>query len=185
MRIFNIAAVAACFLALSVSAMASQSPSDTSSDNTSMSHPYANIRANDWTVTTSNIQYNYNSVSKSSMTMAPGAEYFVIDRLSLGAVTSLTTNFDNMTVISAGPSATYHFWNQDHFSSYGSANFLFQNLTKNSGGDITNGINVIVGANYNLAPWFGVGPRLTYNIQTATGTSNSVNLDAINLFFYF
>ncbi len=163
---------------------ASQEPVQNVAESTA---PSININANDLSVSLNSIGGGYGTSQGVIMTMGPRVEYFVIDRLALGLQTGFSTTAfsSNQSDISIGPAATYHFWNTMNLSAYTGASFVFGNLVRNSGA-VTRTLGLNVGANYNFASWFGVGPRLTYNAYLYESESiSTVKLDAINLYFYF
>ena len=112
--------------------------------------------------------------------LSPRVEYFVLDRIAIGGAAKLQTNFGNYRYFAFGPSLTDHIFTMGRFSGYLGAALLF-NVIREKGDGSTRELQLSVGANYNIRPWFGVGPRLSYVIQK---TANKVNFDFINVFFY-
>lgn len=158
---------------------------------------YANTIKTHWSISAAQGNLGFGNGQTLAFALEPQVEYFVMDRLAVGGVIGLSTNlngYGNSTAFSIGPSATYHFWNENRFSAYGSTNLLLStsgvsSSTTTYGGKVNSAsygstyviFNLSGGANYNFAPWFGIGPRVTLGISSAAA---SLNISFVNLFFY-
>lgn len=149
--------------------------------NTTSSGLYANTIAGHFALT-GDLSIGYGSVVGFFGSVQPQLEYFVVDRLSLGAATEFHyaagKQFRYMAI---GPSATYHFWNYGQFSSYaGVSGYLF-----NTHSDSVNSYSGSLGANYNFSPSFGAGPKLTYTYYSSDYEYNSRLRGEVGLYLYF
>ncbi len=171
--------VAMIALVISLTASANSSSEQLSSIS---ARPYANINTDAWSLGLNNIALTYGSVTKTTfMSMGPSVEYFFMDRASLGMATHFSTSFaKNSTTLSAGPSATYHFFSEGRLSLYGNTAYILHHLTT-TGASVTGSLNLSVGGNYHFTPWFGLGPKVTTSISSA---ATDLTIEAINLTFY-
>jgi hypothetical protein len=151
-------------------------------ENVSTARLYTNILAGDLSISTSSLGFGLASDSKFFLTMKPRIEYFVLDRLALGLQTQWSTNLSNDTRFSLGPAITYHFWASKMLSAYAGACYLFPSYG-NSPSQTTrsHSVDFSLGGNYNVTPWFGLGPRISYILEK---DRTSFDLSIINLFFY-
>lgn len=138
-----------------------------------------NLAPGSWSVSTSKFDMVVGS-AQSVFTVSPTVEYFIKDGLAVGGIASVASGTQMNAVLSVGPAASLHFWQDDHLSAYTSSSFVFGNITKSNNLDLTYTFNLGIGANYNFTSWFGIGPRLNLAVSNAT----NVELGLINLFVY-
>lgn len=172
-----------------VSSAANASSDMTSSYSTSS---ISNNTAGHFSIT-GDIAAGFDSIENGVMSVNPQVEYFVMDKVSLGVATNLMTSYsdgaDSQYGISAGPSATWHFWNMEQVSTYGGANWMFNNLVSSSQASfsdrLTHDLGFTIGANYNFVSWFGMGPKVKWNVSNVTNEARNSALSAdIGLYFY-
>ncbi len=146
-----------------------------SADNTSAIH----VDSGSWSLSTSRFDMVVGS-ARSAFSVSPTVEYFVTQGVGVGGTVGLSSGTEMNAMLSVGPSATYHFWQQDQVSAYTSSSLILGNVARSNNMDRTLTFNIGLGANYNFTPWFGIGPRINMSISQVT----NVELGLINLFVY-
>ena len=101
--------------------------------------------------------------SQGSLYVNPTAEYFVIDRLSIGGVIQSSFSSD-YTNIGIGPSATWHYWQSDRWTAtVGLSAVYSEGNYKKSSFDYSSWTGTAkLGANYFITPSVSFGPFLSH-----------------------
>ena len=123
----------------------------------------------------------YSTYSGTFLTLAPRFEYFLKDSFSVGAkvvASGSSSEYYNNT-LSFGPSATYYFWQKNHFTTYVGGSYVLGLYGKYA--TPNRKVDLDLGANYNFNQHFGLGPKESYVWYPAGGSYADLNLA---LFFY-
>lgn len=121
------------------------------------------------------------SGSISQLQLTTPFEYFIVDHFSLGASIYWNHTFPSGLVANAndyaiGPSATYHFWVQDHWTASLSEIFRINSFSFSS---YYFSLNSVLGLNYFLTPSVALGPSVNYRHRF--GRNEVISADTLTI----
>lgn len=172
MRILTLAMFAA--LSLSSVAMAAQETTLT------LKAAASEWQAKDhWSASTDALALGYGSAQGFMASARPKLEYFIVDRLAVGGLLGFAASSVG-GYLEMGPSATYHFWEEKKFSSYGTTSFT---VGGTGSAPVYAKLSMSAGLNYNIDN-FAFGP--SFGVAVSSGAPGlQVGLNVINLYLYF